>query len=263
MSGRLAGKVAIVTGAGSGLGASSALQLASEGATVVCADIDEVGAQSTAQAISALGGRSEALACDVAREHDNANLASFTLERFGAIDILLANAGISGVGSAIDTTLAAWNHLISINLTGSFLSARAVLPAMIAAGKGSIILQGSISGHTGFEKLAAYSASKGGLLALARQMAVDFAHHNIRVNAIAPGTIKTELVEETYRARIIANGEGPDQLESALQASASRYPLGRLGSVEDVAHMVVFLASDEAKWITGTVFNVDGGYGAA
>lgn len=229
---------------------------------MVCADIDADKANAVVESIVNQGGNALAVACDVSCEADNAALAEACRAHLGEIDVLYANAGISVVGSVLETSLAEWNRLIAINLTGTFLSCKAMLPAMIAAGKGSIILQSSISGHLGFEKLAAYSAAKGGLHALARQMAVDFAANGIRVNAIAPGTIKTDLVEQTYRNRIVSNGHHPSELDAALAASAQRYPLRCFGSPEDVAHMAVFLASDESKWITGSVFNVDGGYGA-
>ncbi len=258
--GRLAGKVAIVTGAGSGLGKATARRFAAEQALLVCADIDFAAAQATASAIGDEHGTAIALAYDAASESDNNELAERTLARFGRIDVLFANAGVPHSGSVTSTSKNDWDRVLGVNLTGVWMANRAVIPAMLEQGGGSIINQASITALVGFSAVAAYSAAKGGVVALTRQAAIDYGAKNIRVNALCPGTINTPLVEATYTQRGGVNLGDPMPLEEALAASAARYPMQRLGSVDDVAHMATFLASDESGWITGATFPIDGGY---
>jgi NAD(P)-dependent dehydrogenase (short-subunit alcohol dehydrogenase family) len=257
MEERLRGKVAIVTGAGSGLGAAAAARFAAEGAAVLCADLAEEGALAVAREIEAGGGEASAIAVDVAAAADQERMAAAARERHGRIDVLYANAGIPGEGSAADVDPAAWERTLAVNLTGVFLSARAVLPAMVEAGGGCILNQASVAGLVALPALAPYSAAKGGVIALTRQMALDYAPSGVRVNAICPGTVPTPLVRSAYERRTEA--DPGRSAEAAMAASTARVPLGRLGSAADVAGVAAFLASDEGAWITGAVYTVDGG----
>ncbi len=262
MAGRLAGKVAIVTGAGSGLGRASALRFAREGAAVVCVDIDEASAAEVAAQIAASQGTARSARVDVTLSADTERMAALTLREFGRIDVLLANAGIAGVGSVTTTSDATWERVLAVNLTGVWHSNKAVVPAMEAQGGGSIINQASIGGLVGFSGILPYAAAKAGVIGLTRQAAIEYGAKNIRFNAICPGTVVTPLVTRTYEERGgIAMG-AQQSLDEALQANAKRYPLQRLGTADDIAAMALYLASDESKWVTGGVFPVDGGYTA-
>jgi len=260
MAGRLQGKAAIVTGAGSGIGREAALLFASEGAAVVCADIDGEGAQQTAARCGESGGHVFALAVDVSSEPDMERMAFETHRSFGRIDILYANAGVTGVGTAHGTDRTDWDRVLAINLTGVWLSAKHVLPHMREQGGGSIINQASIGGLQGFRGLAPYAAAKGGVIALTRQMAIDYGRRNIRVNAICPGTVPTPLVAETIAVR--EGLVGSDAAES-YRVGLAQYPLGRYGTERDVANLALFLASDDAAWISGGIYVIDGGFTAA
>ncbi|HET6507041.1 MAG TPA: SDR family NAD(P)-dependent oxidoreductase [Baekduia sp.] len=261
--GRMAGKVAIVTGAASGIGRATALLLASEGARVVCVDLERGPADDVVDAIAAAGGTAIAVAADVTVEADMERMAQAALDAYGQIDVLHANAGIPGVGQAHEETPAGWARLIDVNLTGVWLSSRAVLPAMLARGQGALVLTASVGGIKGVRALAGYSAAKAGVLGLMRSMAVDYAAQGIRVNAICPGTAWTPLVEATYELGG-GTGVGPDgakvSMEEARERSTARYPIGRLGTVEEIAQAVLHLAGDGSSWTTGTALVVDGGF---
>ncbi len=263
MSDRLRAKVAIVTGAGSGLGRASSLAFAAAGARVVCADLDAASADETAAKIEAMGGTALGIGLDASSPDDNDRVVAEAQARFERIDVLLANAGVPSAGSLTDVDFDHWQRVLAVNLTGVWLANKAVIPVMQAQGGGSIINQASITALVGFSGVAAYSAAKGGVVSLTRQAAVEYAEDGVRVNAICPGTIVTPLVTETYVQRGGVDGRQRMSLDDALAASASRYPTKRLGEVEDVANLAVFLASDESKWMTGAVLPVDGGYTAA
>ncbi|MBW3664282.1 MAG: glucose 1-dehydrogenase [Actinobacteria bacterium] len=253
---RLTDKVALVTGAGSGIGRAVAVLFGREGARVACADIDVAAAESTAEAVATEGGGDAiAVEVDVSSEAATQRMVGLTLQAYGRLDAVHANAGIPGPGSAADVEFERWNRVLAVNLTGAWLTARAVLPTMLDRGAGAILFTASVSGIVGTPDTAAYSAAKGGVVALTRQMAVDLGRHGVRVNAICPATVRTPLVERLY-ARGTAS---EDEITARLELAASRLALGRLGRPVDVAQVALFLLSDDASWITGGVFPVDGG----
>jgi NAD(P)-dependent dehydrogenase (short-subunit alcohol dehydrogenase family) len=247
-AGRVAGKVAVLTGAASGLGFACAERFAQEGATVACVDVDRDGAEAAAARITDGGGRALGLVADVTDASALDAMAADVVAAFGGIDVLVANAGVYDEGSAHEITPAAWQRVIDVDLTGVLLSVRSVLEPMRERGGGAIVAQASVAGLAGVPRTAAYAAAKGGVIALVRQLAVDYASWGIRVNAICPGTIPTAMTADALAQR------GP---------GARHVPLGRMGTPQDVAALAAFLAGDEAGWITGAVYTVDGGTTAA
>ncbi len=258
---RLADKRTLITGAGSGLGRGAALRFAGEGAAVLCVDRDRDGAEGTAAAIREVGGTAVACAADVAVEADAERMVAQAVEAFGGLDVLFANAGIAGVGTGAECTLADWDRVIAVNLTGVFLSAKYALRRMLAQGTGgSIVNQASVGGLVGVAGIAPYAAAKAGVIGLTRQLAAEYGPQRIRVNAICPGTVPTPLVRATYRDRGgygTGTGESPD--ETLELQRVRRFPLGRLGEEDDIAYAALFLACDESSWVTGQVWAVDGG----
>jgi NAD(P)-dependent dehydrogenase (short-subunit alcohol dehydrogenase family) len=248
----LDGKVVIVTGAGSGLGRGIAERLARGGAAVACCDLQEDTAAETSELIIKAGGRALALGFDVTNEVDTNAAVASVVHELGRLDGLVANAGIAGEGAAHELELGSWEKIVSVHLTGTFLTVRAALQHMRVQRSGSLVLQASAAGLIGLPNTPAYSAAKGGIIALARQLARDYAHLRIRVNAIAPGTVLTPLVRQAYDERF------GDEVEAGLAARAATIPLG-LGEPEDIANAAAFLISEESRWITGTVMPVDGG----
>jgi NAD(P)-dependent dehydrogenase (short-subunit alcohol dehydrogenase family) len=259
--GRLAGKAAILTGAGSGLGKAAALRFGREGARVACADIDVDAARAVAAEIEAAGGMAFGVWVDTTSAAAVESMVGAAVESFGKVDVLFSNAGISGPGNAADVPEDLWDRVIAVNLKGVWLCARAVLPHMMPRRAGAILNQASMAALVGIDNIFPYTAAKGGVTAMTKQMAVAYGPYNIRVNAICPGTIPTPLV---YRSRLERGVAAADADQQRLDAEvAERFPLKRLGVPEDVAAMAVFLASDEADWVTGGVFPVDGGRSAA
>ncbi|GAB7100582.1 SDR family NAD(P)-dependent oxidoreductase [Thermobifida fusca] len=258
ISGRLTDKIALITGAGSGFGRASALRFAAEGASVVCVDRNADAAHSAADDIAAAGGTALALTADVSSAADAERMTTTTLEHFGRIDIVFANAGIPGSGDAHTTTEEEWDRVIAINLKGVWLTSKYALPHMVERRSGVIINQASVGGLIGIPGIFPYAAAKGGVISMTRQMAAAYAPHNIRVNAICPGGVYTPLVELSRQKR----GLTASSVEEANAIAARNYPLGRLGTVEEIASLALFLASDEAAWITGGIYPVDGGRGA-
>ncbi len=254
-AGRVAGKVALVTGGGSGLGAESAGRLAREGARVVLTDrAADAGAAVTA-AIIAAGGDAVFFAHDVTSEADWERVVAAAVERFGRLDVLVNNAGIASSGLELMThTFEAWRNVLSVNLDGVFLGMRYSGPAIAASGGGSVINLSSILGKVGFAGAAAYCASKGGVTLLTKAAAMEWAPLNIRVNSIHPGFIDTPMV-----ANVIHEAENGNEMKDLI---ISRHMLGRLGVPREIADGVVFLASDESSFMTGAELVIDGGYTA-
>jgi NAD(P)-dependent dehydrogenase (short-subunit alcohol dehydrogenase family) len=249
---RLADKVCLITGAGSGIGRASAVLFAAEGALVAASDIDQASAAETVSTIEAAGGRARAYGVDVADEASTERLAADVLADFGRIDVLFNNAGIAGVGVLHETSVELWDRVMAVNVRGVFLAAKAVLPAMIAAGRGSIVNMSSTIAEIGLANRAPYAASKGAVLSLTRQMQADYAAHGIRVNALLPGTIHTPFVD-----RYLA--ESYDDPAAGLEAIKKRQLTGELGRPEDVALAALYLASDESRFVLGSGLFVDGG----
>jgi NAD(P)-dependent dehydrogenase (short-subunit alcohol dehydrogenase family) len=246
---RLAGKVCIVTGAGSGIGRASALLFAAEGGLVVAADVDELSARETAEAVVR---EAAAHRVDVADEEETLALVARVVERFGRIDVLFNNAGISGVGDLQETTLEQWEEVMRVNVRGVFLMSRAVAPIMVRQHSGSIVNMSSAIAETGLARRVSYAASKGAVLALTKSMQVDLAPHGVRVNALQPGTIMTPFVERYLR-------ESYADVEEGRRSIRSRQLTDDLGSADDVAHAALFLASDESRFVLGSGLVVDGG----
>ena len=250
---RLADRVAIVTGGAAGIGAAIARAFSAEGARIVVADRDGDAAQRTA---AALGANGFAMPVDVTNEEQVRGVVADTLARFGRIDILVNNAGIMRKAYVKDMTEALWDAVVDVNLKATFLCSKAVLPAMIERRAGRIINIASIAGKVGEPTASAYSAAKFGVIGFTRSLALEVAQHDILVNAICPGPIPTALGEQGWRDG--AQVEGVD-LERIMARVGARSPLKRLGTVEQVARMALFIASDDCDFTTGSAFNVDGG----
>lgn len=261
MTDRLPGKVVIVTGGASGLGEATCVRLAEEGAAVVVVDIDGDGARRTAAAIASSGGAALAVAADISTEAGNTGMVAEAIASFGTVDGLVCNAGLVADGTVLDLDPAVWDQALGVMLTGTWLGIRAVLPTMVERQSGAIVAQSSIAALVGVKRLAAYAAAKAGLVGLVRQFAVEFAPEGIRANAITAGLVPTPLVESMYRAREERGKTATRSLSERLRDVGARYPLG-LGDPVDVANAVLFLLSDESRWITGQVLVVDGGFTA-
>jgi 3(or 17)beta-hydroxysteroid dehydrogenase len=266
MNGRVAGKVAIVTGAASGIGAACARALACEGACVVLTDIADADAESVAGQIAREGGAAFALRHDVAAEEDWVAIIDATLEKFSQLDVLVNNAGIAGRGSLLDTTLDDWRALMRVNLDGVFLGTRAAISAMQGAPRpgdrlGSVINMSSVLGLVGAAGVAAYSASKGAVRLFTKAVALECADRGWRIliNSVHPGYISTPLLEAALARRAALERIEIEALRAQL---VERHPMGRLGTAEDVANGVIYLASDESAFVTGCELVIDGGYTA-
>lgn len=243
---RLDGKVAIVTGAAKGIGKAISRVLASEGAKVVLADIDEAQGRATVDELRQEGHEVDFIRVDVSKKADAAAMAEFAVTRFGGLDILCANAGIFPVVPIEDMTEEDWDQMQAVNLKGTFLTVQACLPHMRQQRYGKIVVTSSVTGPiTGFPGLSHYGASKAGQLGFIRSLAIEVARQNITVNAVQPGIIRTEALTGLE--------------EEFLRQSEQYIPMGKLGDPEDIGYAVLFLASDESKYITGQSIVVDGG----
>lgn len=251
-------RTALVTGAASGIGRAIARRFAHEGATVVCVDLAEAGLRATVEAIRAAGGEAMSFRADVRSESELDEVVAAAHRRYGAIDTVIANAGIHIPGTALDTSVVDWGQILAVNLTGAWLTSRVALQGMIEQQHGVVIFVSSIAGVIGVPTTAAYSAAKGGLIALTRQMASDFARDGVRVNAICPGGVDTPL---SMGSRQSADASVTDS--AARRRTEQLYPLGRIGTPEEIAGLARYLASDEASWITGATFVIDGGRSAS
>ena len=248
----LAGKSAIVTGAGNGIGQAIALAFGEAGASVVCVDLDARAAEATASAVAKNGVEALSVRCDVGNEADVEATAKVILHKFPAVHILVNGAaGDDPNGTVLDLTLSDWNRVFSVNVGGAFLMSRAILPAMIAAGGGSIIHIASQLGSVAAPRRAVYCATKGALIQLGKAMATDHAAQNIRVNTLSPGAVETERLIKRF-----------GDMDTARRVSGPRHLLQRLGQPEEIAHAAVFLASDASSFMTGADLLVDGGYNA-
>lgn len=247
--GRLADKIAIVTGAGSGIGRACALALAREGASVTLVGRRRDRLEEVAQQIGESGLVASA---DVTNQTDIDNVLEQTLARRAAIHVLLNNAGVLHIGTCEQITENQWDETFNVNVRAIWQFSRAVLPAMRKAGGGSIINVASVLGINGARNRAAYAASKGAVVLLTKCMAIDHAPDKIRVNAICPGFVETELTAE-----VISKATDP---EAVRRERTAVHPIGRLGRPEDISGIAVYLASNESAWVTGSVIAVDGGY---
>ncbi len=247
---RLKGKVAIVTGAGSGIGEATALTFAAEGAKVVAADVVDSAGNETVEQIRAADGDAMYIHTDVTSSNDIQRMISATIGNYGKLDVLFNNAGIAMRLAVADLPEEDWDRCIEINLKGAYLGSKYAIPAMIANGGGSIINTASIYGIVGGQNRAAYVASKGGIVNLTRGMALDYAENNIRVNCICPGFTDTPLIQSVV--------ETPTKYKALVE----QHPLGRLAKPLDVAYGALYLASDESAFVTGIALPIDGGYTA-
>ena len=251
-SGRVRGKVAVVTGAAMGIGNACARLLAREGASVALTDVDAADGEAAAQALRDAGGNAIFVQHDVASEADWRRVIAASVEAFGKLDVLVNNAGIGTTGNVEETTFEAWRKLMSVNCDGVFLGTKYAFAEMKRAGGGSIINMSSILGFAGQADAAAYCASKGAIRLLAKSAALYGAPFGIRVNSVHPGYIETPMVQHYVEA-------SADE-SAARKAIADLHPLGRLGEPDDIAYGVLYLASDESKFVTGTELVIDGGY---
>jgi NAD(P)-dependent dehydrogenase (short-subunit alcohol dehydrogenase family) len=251
---RLKGKVALITGAASGIGRESAQLFASEGAAVVVVDVAEQGGRETVAAIEAAGGRAAFVQADVTKPDDSARMIAAAEKAFGGLSVLFNNAGIlhNQDDDAVSTDEAIWDLTMNVNAKGVFLGCKYGIPAIRRAGGGSIINTASLVALMGAAvPQIAYTASKGAVLALTRELAIVHARENIRVNALCPGPLRTELLMKIL------------DTDAKKQRRLVHIPMGRFGEAKEIARAALFLASDESSWVTGTEFLVDGGIRAA
>ena len=251
MAGRVEGLVAIVTGAGSGIGQASAIRLADEGATVVCADINESAAKATSDSIIATNGNSSWAAIDISDSMSCTNLVNKTAQDFGSIDILVNNAGVNLPGVFHEVTNETIDRTLNVNVKGAMYLTRAAIPFMLESGKGSIVNMSSVNGLVSEPFLSVYSASKGALVMFTRGIALDYAKQGIRCNAICPGWVDTPI--NHAHAKMLGG------LDHVYKTIDSFQPIGRPGTSREIANLVLFLASEESSFMTGSIVSADGG----
>ena len=251
--GRLEQKVALITGAASGIGRGIALKFAREGAKVGVLDLNEKACQTVVEEIKAAGGEAVALIANITQVEEVEQAVYRLNEACGSVSVLVNNAAIMPTGRLHETSPADFDRCVQVNLRGTYLVSRAVIPDMLARGQGSIIHMASITGVLGLPGLAIYSATKGALIALTRAMSTDYAPLGIRVNAVSPGTIDSPMLHN-----FVAEQSNPEYIRRAFD---EMHPIGRVGTIDEVANVFLFLASDEASYVTGANYKVDGGIG--
>ncbi len=251
MTGRVHNKVCIVTGAGSGIGEASAIRLAEEGAKIVCGDINAATAEATATKIAALGGMASHYVIDISKPDQCDAIVADTVAKYGSVDVLVNNAGVNIPSVFHEISNETIDKTLNVNVKGAIYMTRAVIPHMIKAGRGSIINMSSVNGLVSEPFLSVYSASKGAVVMLTRGIALDYAKNGIRCNAICPGWVDTPI---NYAYASMLGG-----LEHVYSTISSFQPIGRPGTPREIAHLVLFLASDEASFITGSIISADGG----
>jgi NAD(P)-dependent dehydrogenase (short-subunit alcohol dehydrogenase family) len=249
---RLKDKVTLITGSGSGIGKSTALLFAAQGAKVIVNDVSQEKGSETADEIRAQGGEAIYLYADVTKDSDVKEMIEQAIQTYGQIDVLFNNAGISGVGALHEIDEELWDRVVNVNIKGVFLPSKHVVAHMMERKEGSIINMSSCIAEVGLMRRAVYAATKGAVLALTKSMQVDYAAYNIRVNALLPGTILTPFVENYLR-------NSYDNPEEALNTIKKRQLSEELGRPEDVAKAALFLASDESKFMMGSPLYIDGG----
>ena len=248
---RLSGKVALITGGGTGIGRAIALAFAREGASVAVAGRRLEKLRQVINEVHKRDGAGLAMECDVSRARDVERAVKGTVERFGRVNVLVNNSGTLHVSTVEGISEEEWDRVMTVNVKGPFLMSRAVLPEFRKCGGGVIVNLGSVLGLVAVKDRAAYCASKGGVTMLTKAMALDHAHENIRVNCICPSIVETELVKGVF--------DQSEQGQALRKARVATIPLGRIGQPVDVAEMAVFLASEESSWLTGTAIPLDGG----
>jgi NAD(P)-dependent dehydrogenase (short-subunit alcohol dehydrogenase family) len=250
----LAGQVAVVTGGGSGLGAATARRFAAEGAVVFVADIDEDAAELVTAEIADTGGDAERAVVDVTHEGEVAAMFEEIVEQRGRVDLLVCSAAVETRASLLETTDADWRRILDVNLKGPFLCMKHGLPPMVATGGGAVVLLGSVLGAIGSPGYAAYCASKGALVNLAKQASIEHAPDGVRVNVVSPSACETGLFLE-----MVSRAPNPESIKRMV---ANRTPMGRLGTEADVVEAIMFLASTDSSYISGTTIPLDGGLAA-
>jgi len=255
-AGELGGQVAIVTGAGRGIGRATALELARLGADIVVAELDKAGAERTAGEVKAAGRRAVALTTDVTRRTDLESMAARTLADLGKIDILVNNAGIYRAAATLEITEEHWDAVLDINAKALFFACQAVLPAMIKRKRGCIVNLASMAGKVGSRTNLPYNASKAAVVSITKSLALAHAEHGIRVNCVCPGFVETDMWNMVAREQGKLLGLSPEEFTRQRKAQV---PLGRMERAEDVANVIGFLATERAAYMTGQALNVTGG----
>jgi NAD(P)-dependent dehydrogenase (short-subunit alcohol dehydrogenase family) len=250
----LDGRRAVVTGAAAGIGRAACLALAAEGARVACVDLDAAGGEATADAVRGAGGEAVFLRADVAREDDHAAYVRAATERWGGIDAFLNNAGWQGaVAPVTDYPTDVFDKVMAINVRGVFLGLKHVLPGMVARGAGAVVNTASLGAHIGSRDLAPYAASKHAVMGLTKSAAIEVARRGVRVNAVCPGPVDTEMI------RAIEAGQAPEDAPALRARRAAAIPAGRYATPEEVADLMLYLVSDRARHVTGQGVHINGG----